>query len=428
MASGRIIFLFITFAIIAILLAGGGIYYIAFTTKGSDSVIRPLLSRYVETESTSIKKTTGNLSEALIYQDIEFRDPKWLPQGNLLKIQRLEIALNSFSLEGLNIKIHNGKLKFSGSDAILFYGEYQNRILNITVYSKEISVRDVLDLFSETAALKKVSGTLGDVDINIKGPLFDPEIYGSFNVEKLTRNGFSMTNCPGEVKLQLKDIKDDLKLNGQILLKSGVISGPKTAVINLKESKILFAGEPKKPMLDIKGLATVENININIILKGTFDRPELTLSCKPSMDQDRLLLMVATNKTWQSVETAVSKQKLSADVVKDFLDYFIFSGSGNRIAERYGIRDILVKYDKTTVGIGATKDISEKAAISYSVEQPQQKTETPITSHKIGGEYKITENVIVGAEKGLKQNSKTGQIQDKEQTDDKITMKFKKEF
>lgn len=428
MVSRRTTFLLAAFFTSAILLTGGGIYYIFFTTKGSDSVTRPLLSKYVETESTSIKKTTGNLSEALVYQDIEFRDLKWLPKENSLKIQRLEIAFNSFSLEGLSIKIYNGKLIFSGSEGILFYGDYQNGMLDITVYSKDISVPDALDLFAETAALKNILGTLGDVDINIKGSFFEPEIYGSFHVEELSRNSFSMTNCPGEVKLQLKDIKDDPKLKGQILLKSGVISGPKTAAINLKESKILFADDIKKPMLDLRGAATVEKVKINIVLKGSFDKPELNLTSTPPMNQDRLLLMLATNKTWQSVETAVNNQTLSVDIAKDFLDYFIFSGSGNKIAERYGIRDISVKYNETTTGTGAVKDITDKAAISYFVERLQQKTENSTVTHKVGGEYKITENILVGAEKELKQNNKTEQIQDKQQTDDKVMLKFKKEF
>lgn len=428
MVSRSAIFIFITFVAIAILLAGGGIYYAAFTTKGSNSIIQPFLSKYVETESASIKKTTGNLSEALVYQDVEFRDLKWLPKGNSLKIQRLEIALSSFSLEGLSIKIHNGKLRFSGSDAILFYGDYQNGVLDITVYSKGISVRDVLDLFAETAALKKISGTLSDLDLNIKSSLSEPEIYGSFNVKELTGNGFSMTNCPGEVKVQLKDIKDDLKLNGQVTVKSGTVSGSKTAIINLKESKILFKADPKKPTLEARGTATVEKIKINIELKGTFDQPKINLTSIPPMDQDRLLLMLATNKTWQSVETAVNKQEISADIAKDFLDYFIFSGSGSKIAERYGIRDISVKYNGTTAGVGATKDITDKAVLSYSVEQARQKTKDATTSHKVGGEYKITENISVSAEKELKQNGKTTRAEDKRQDDDKVTVKFKKEF
>lgn len=423
----RKVFFFIGLAAGVILLAGAVIYAV-FTTKGSNFISRPLFSKYIEAESTSVKETTGSFFETLVYHDLEFRNLKWLPRENSLQIQRLEIAVSSLSLEGLSIRIHNGKLKFSGSDAVLFYGDFQNGILDITVYSNGINIREVLDSFFGAAVLKKISGVFGDADVNIKGSLFQPEIDGSFNVEKLTRNSFSMSNCNGEVNLQFKDIKDDFKLNGQILLKSGVISGPKTAVINLKESKIMFEDNPKRPMLDLKGLAIVEKVKINISVKGDFDHPQLNLTSEPFMGQDRLLVMLATNKAWQSIETAVNKQELSADIAKDFLDYFIFSGSGKKIAEKYGIRDISVKYNGTTAGVGAVKDITDKTAISYSVEQPRQKKEDTTASHKIGGKYKITENVLIGAEKELKQKNKTEPEQDKQSGNDRVILEFKKDF
>ena len=428
MTAKKTIYLFIyTFAIFSVLI-GSIVYYLAFTHKGSNFIARSILTGYVETEDVDIKKTSGNLSEALVYQDIEFHDLKWLPKGNLLKIQRLEISVSSFSLQGLNIKIQNGRLTFSGSEAILFYGDYQNGVLNVSAYTNNIGIRDTLDLFAETAALKKISGSLEGVDINIKGSFLEPEIQGSFLVEKLSRDKFSMTNCPGKLNLKLADIKDNLKIKGEILLEKALISGPKTALINIRESKLLFTGDPKTPTLDLRGTSAVEDVKINILLKGTFAEPDLKLTSSPAMDQDRLLLMLATNKSWQSVETAVIKQELSVDIAKDFLDYFIFSGSGSKMAERFGIRNISVKYDGTTTGIGATKDISSKTAVSYSIEQQQEKEKEPSMSHKVGTEYKITENISIAGEKEIKQNSATEQAQDKQKTDDKVILKFKKDF
>ncbi|MFH1876602.1 MAG: translocation/assembly module TamB domain-containing protein [Candidatus Omnitrophota bacterium] len=428
MVSKRTIIFFIIVVATAIVVAGGVIYYIIYTTTGSNAVTLSFLSKYVETGNINIKKTTGNLSEALVYQGIEFREIKGLPKGSALIIQRLEITLNSFGIEGVSIAIHNGQLRCPGAGTVLFYGDYRDGILNITVYAKTIRVRPVLDLFSDNAALKKISGTLADTDITVTGSLFEPEIYGTFVIEKLSREGFFVTACPGEVKLQLKDIKDNLKITGQVVLKSGTISGPKTADIYLEESKILFVDDPQRPVLDFKGVATVEKIKITIALRGTFAQPELNVMSVPPMSRDRLLLMLITNKTWRSVEAAANKQELSPDIARDFLDYFIFSGSGNAIAEKYGIRDISVKYDKSSTGLGATKDITDKAAISYSIEQPQQKNDNMTAAHKIGAEYKITENISVGAKKELIQNGTALQTSDKQQTDDSVVVKFKKEF
>ncbi|MFH1996871.1 MAG: translocation/assembly module TamB domain-containing protein, partial [Candidatus Omnitrophota bacterium] len=366
--------------------------------------------------------------ETLVYQDIEFHGLKWLPKGNSLKIQRLEISLSSFSLEGLNIKIQNGRIQFSGSETILFYGEFRNGTLNVSAYTSSISIRDTLDLFAETAALKKISGSLSNVDINIKGSFLDPEIQGSFLVKKLSRDMFTMADCPGKLNLKLADIKDALKINGEILLESGALSGPKTALIRIKESRILFTGDPNIPTLHLRGTSAVEDVTISILLKGTFDEPDLKLTSQPAMDQDRLLLMLATNKTWKSVETALHKQELSADIAKDFLDYFVFSGSGDKIAQKYGIRDILVKYNGTMTKVGATKDITANTAVSYSVAQQQEKEKNPSLSHKVGTEYKINEAISITGEKEIKQNSEAEQTRDEQKTDDKVMLKFKKEF
>ncbi|MBU1084079.1 MAG: translocation/assembly module TamB domain-containing protein [Candidatus Omnitrophota bacterium] len=419
---------FIAAIVAAVLLGGAGISYIVFTTKGSDCIVRPIVLEYIEADGFSVKETTGNLAGTLVYQDVEFLDLKGLPKGSSLKVQRSEISFDPFSSKGLNVKIRNGTLRFSGSEAILFYGGYQNGILDIDIYSKNISVRDILDLCTGAWALKKISGALSDVDINIKGSLFEPEIYGGFHVTKLSSNGFSMNDCPVEMKIQLKGIGSAPKLSGNVLLKSGTVSGPKTAIVNIKESSIIFEGKPERPALDLKGEAAVEGTKINIVSKGTFDQPKIRLTSVPAMDQDRLLLMLATNKTWQSVETAVIGQELSADIAKDFLDYFIFSGSGSKMAEKYGIRDISVKHNETSTGIGATKDITQQAAVSYAVEQTQQKGEDAVIGHKIGGEYKITDNISVSAEKDLKQKTETSENGDKQQADDKVMLKFKQDF
>ncbi|MBU1906124.1 MAG: translocation/assembly module TamB [Candidatus Omnitrophica bacterium] len=409
-------------------IAGVAVYYLIFTTKGSSFITRTVLSNYVDSESVDIKKIEGSLAQTLVFQDIEFNNLKWLPQGSNLKIQKLEVYLGSFSIKGLNLKIFNGRLNFSGSDVILFYGNYQDAALDFTVYSNVVGVYETLDFFAKSSELKNLSGTLRNVDIKIKGSFLEPELSGEFQIEKLSQKAFTMKNCPGSLNLQLKDIKNNLKLYGEILLNKGELFGPKTAIINLEESKIIFSGEPKKPTFNLKGTSKVGDTKINIGLKGNIDQPDLKLTSQPPLPQEQLLVMLATNKTWQGAGSAIKKGELSADLAKDFLDYFVFSGSGHKIAEKFGLSDISVKFDKETKGIGATKDISDKTSASYSIEQPQNKEQKSATTHKVGAEYKITDSISLGAEKELKQDNETGQVQEKQKTDDKVFLKFKKEF
>lgn len=416
----------LTIVLVLLLFLSALIYYFLFTTKGSSAIAKFTLSRYLEPQNIDIEKIEGNLSETLSFYDLELENLKGLPEGSTIRIQKLEISFTSFNPGGLNIRIDNGRLKLPDSEPILFYGSYRESSLDINVYSKQVYLRSFFDSFTEGKLLSGVSGTISDIDIYTKGPLLEPELTGTFQIVGFSRNDFSLDNCPGSFGITLKNIKDDLRLFGEIVLKSGEVSGPKSTVIELKTCKILFFGNPKMPALDLKGVSIIEGTKIEIVLKGTMDKPDLQLKSEPPMPQERLLLMLTTGKSWKGTEAALSQGQISADLARDFLDYFVLAGSGSKIAQHLGISDISLKYDSQTKGIGVKKAISEKLEASYGVEQHQSNGKESITTHKVGGEYKITESIAVGAEKELEQDKIN--IQKKSQTNDKVILKYKKGF
>lgn len=424
MRSRNFIFLFFLCIFILCLVVIFG--YLFFTTNGSSFVTKLVLSRYTESKNIDVKKIDGRLSEKLFFRDIEIKDLEGLPKGSVIRIQKLEVDFTSFSLEGLNIDIENGRLRLPLSEPVLFYGSYKDGSLDINVYSKQVSVNDFLDLSVETKTLGKVSGTISDVDIYVEGSFFKPMLRGEFLIDKLLRNGFSLTNCPGIFAVILDDIKSELKVIGDLTLKSAKLSGAKTAIITLQQSKIIFSGNPKKPSLDIKGNSIVEGAKINIVLKGTIDKPDLKLTSEPSMPQGRLLVMLVTGKSWKSTEQ-LGKGEIPVDLARDFVDYLLFGGAGSKIAQRFGISDVSVKYDAKTKGVGIQKDVTDKAKIKYGVEQTQTETKTNNVNHKVGGSYKITDEIEVEGEKGIKK-SKNGQTEEDTKTNDKISVKYKKEF
>ncbi len=398
-------------------------YYLFFTTGGSSLVTKLALSRYISSEDIDFKSVNGNLAQTLSYEDIVFNDPRFLPEGSTLKIQRLDISFTSLSLTSLKVGIYNGILRIPNLDIILVNGGFGDRNLNLNLYSKNVGVHQALELFGQRNGLKKISGLLTDLDVYIKGTFFDPELTGTLIVDKLTREKFSITKAPCSFSLHLKEVKDELKLFGSVSLDSGAISGPKTAVINLLESNIIFKGDPKKPSFDVEGISTVEKVKIEIVLRGTLDSPELKLKSNPSLPQEKLLVMLATNRSWKGAEAALSQGQISASLAQNFLDYFVFSGSGSKIAQKLGISDISVKYDGQTKSIGVTRDITGSTSVSYSVEQSQDDDAKKISTQKIETEHKITESISIGAEKEIKQDDRNEQT-----TDEKVILKFKKKF
>lgn len=417
-----IIFIFLVFFF------GGAAYFFIFTNKGSTFIIRSALSGYLQPESITIEQGEGNFAGPKTLHNLEIKDAKILPEGSILRIQKIEFSFASLSPQGLNLNIHNGRLVVPGSELILFHGGLRNNILDFNLYSKSVNIAELSSLFLEKKDLKKILGTISGIDIFVKGSLAEPEFQGEFKIEKLLSNGFTLSDCPLVFKLQLKDIKDEVKLFGEVYANAGAASGPKTAVIKLGESKILFSGDPKKASFNLRGISVVEGTKIDIVLKGTLDEPDLRLTSEPSLPKERLLLMLATGKSWKASELALGKGELTVDSVKDFIDYFVFSGSGSKIAEQLGISDISVTFDKQKKGLGVKKSVTDKIDATYAVEQAQQGEETPITSQRLGGEYKITDSLTVGAERELRGEQKNNTSQESPPPDDKIFLKFKKEF
>lgn len=422
------IYLVISMAVVSIFFLSLIVYYFLFTTKGSSFIVKSVLSKYAESKDIDINKITGSLSEKISLQDVEIRDLEALPRGSIIKIQRIDIYFTSFSLQGLNLEIFNGRLNLPKSEIIPFHGTYKNGFLGINIHSNKVTVRELLDLFAKNQTFKKISGEINDLDIYIRGSFLEPKLKGGFRINKLSRNGFSMINCPSIFDVTLKDLKKGVKIYGEVVFTSGTISGARTTVIKLKESRILFSGDPKRASLDIYGDSTIENTKIKIVLRGTFNSPELKLTSEPPLPQERLLVMLVTGKSWKGTEVALGKGQLSVDLVKDFVDYFVFSGSGSKVAQRLGISDISVTFEQQKKGVGVKKAITEKVDANYAVEQSQAKEQSPTTTQKVGAEYKITESVSIETEKEIKQKNRTEQAQDTQKPDDKLMLKFKKEF
>ena len=137
--------------------------------------------------------------------------------------------------------------------------------------------------------------------------------------------------------------------------------------------------------------------------------------------------MLATNKSWKMTEGALVKGQMSPDVTRDFLDYFLFAGSGGKLAQYFGLKDLTFQLNGKTKGVGVKKDITNNLDLSYSVEKEQVKEKNGSAVQKLGSGYKLTDTIAVEAERELKQE-KANEGQDEATSDDKVLLKYKKSF
>ncbi|MBU1061457.1 MAG: translocation/assembly module TamB domain-containing protein [Candidatus Omnitrophica bacterium] len=400
-------------------------FYFLFTTRGIGLITKLLISRYAQSEKVEIEKINGTISQTLSFHEIGINNLRYFPSGSFVEIKKLDIDMNPFSPEGIYAGVQNGKIKIPDSEPVLFQGVYKDGSLDFNVYSKSIDVYPFINLFDRNKALKKINGIVNDIDVFVKGTLHEPRFTGEFQIESLSRDVFSLTESSVSFDLRTQDMRQYIKLYGEVFLNSGYIKGHKTAVIRVSDSKIVFNGNPKLPSFDLQGIAKVDNINIKIILKGNMERPDLRLSSEPSLAKERLLLMLATNKSWNITEEALAKGQMSVELVRDFMDYFLFSGSGGKLANFFRSTGITVQFDdKTkTKGVGVKKDISGKTELNYAIEEKQDAA----TTQKLKAEHKVSESVSLEAGKELKQGS-TKESRDNITTNDSVLLKYKKAF
>ncbi len=402
---------------------------LVLTDRGSVFLINVLLHQLVPQAQTDLGKSEGNLMTGIKLENIVLQNLRLFPSPNRLSIQELNLNINSVNLNDLQLNVFNARLSLPNSDPVLFYGDLTNSHLNFTVFTESLSAFEIKDLFN-TQSLSGISADLLDVDIRVHGRLEEPQLTGNFFIEKLTRDLFTLQKAPCDLELTLKNLTNVAALYGNITLKEGSLNGPKTALINFQESRIFFNGDPTQPHFHVNATSVVDKIKITINLKGTLQDPDLSIVSQPSLPKERLLLALATNRTWKKSEERLAQEGLSPQLTREFLAYFLSGGQGNKFAEALGLKDLSVTYNSGTQGIGVSKDLSERLEGRYQIEKTQPNNQSdPNISQKIGGEYRLTDSLSVEAQKELKTEQKDNGTQNAESmADDQILFKFKKSF
>ncbi|HDT14860.1 MAG TPA: hypothetical protein ENN55_01490, partial [Firmicutes bacterium] len=311
-------------------------YCLLFTEKGLGLLAKAALARYVKPGDVEIRKIEGTLPLFASFHDVLLEDLKYMPHGALLDIKRLDVSVNPFRPGDSSLAAHNGKLLIPGSDPVLFHGTYKDGSLDFNIYSRSININQALHI-AQANDLKDITGTVNDLDIYINGGFLEPELTGGFYVRALSRRGFLLSDCEVSLDLKLKNIAAGPEIYGGINLNNGRVSGPRTAEVRISAGKIFLRGRSGQPFFDLRGISDVGGVRINVGLRGTAEEPDIRLSSKPSLPKGLLLLMLATNKSWKGVKGVIDGGQISTDIVKDFVDYFFFAGTGTKIARYFGI-------------------------------------------------------------------------------------------
>ncbi len=409
-------------------------YYVLGTSDGSWRLTRKILSWKLRGQPFAVRHVTGSLLEGLNLHQVSASDFPRTPRGTGLKIRLLSVAFPIRDFPKPFVTVRDARLDLPDSEHVLISGTTLDGDLRFNFYSRMLDTREVLSCFIDEKDAHKFSGPVGPLDLDVTGSPKKFEVRGVFYIRQLNYYTFSLTDAAGTLSLtvQPRSVRDGL--TGEIRIERGTLN-LKNCSVKMAPSRILYAGDLKRPVFDLLGTSVIEKIPVRAVFKGTFRRPELRLSSDPPLSQEQLLLMLATGKRWKAIEgTSGREGELPVDLVTDFLDFIALGGSGSRLAQQLGVEgSLLVRDEGRTTGLGVRKSLTDKVGVRYGVEQTQAETgeAAPVVRQKLGAELDVTptDQISLEAESEVVPTEKEVPASGKEpERSGKVLLKYKRKF
>ncbi|HQP09761.1 MAG TPA: translocation/assembly module TamB domain-containing protein, partial [Candidatus Omnitrophota bacterium] len=372
-------------------------YILIYTSQGSQQIAEQVISRYSQ-EGDIRFDAEGSIGRGLTMKDIELNDLKGFPRGSRLRIQRLYIDIASLDLDGLVVEVEHARLQLPDAEPIIVTGTFKNQILDLDIFSRGFTVNEVLTYLPDLKGMIPLKGEVDAVDLYVKGHYRAPQVTGTFRIRRFIYRGAVLTDSFCSIDTMIKDAEKDLKIFGKVSLEKGILQTGKVFV-DMESGRIRFSGPWNDPEIEFLGNALVERTKIKIALNGTVKEPELSLSSEPPYSPEKLMVMLSTGKSWQGVEDSLATGTLSADLTKDFIDYFFFAGKANMFARKFGVKEFTVVLDQDTQGVEAKKNLTDKLEVGYGLERKDTPAGEGAVSQQIQAGYQLTDELSVGVKK-----------------------------
>lgn len=405
----------------------GAIFFLTSTRPGLRLVTRQFLPKFIDAQDIQVGDVSGRLSDELVFERIELKNLKFFPESTTIRVQRLSIKLKSLNPQDAEINFENIRFFMPHSDPIVFFGHYRAGQLTANIYSRSVSVEECLSLLPRKIT-GNPRGVIKNIDWFLEGPLNAIKLTGAFEIEQLILPRLMMSEILGDLSLVFYRGESGFNPSGEVRVIQGKVKVQNT-FLRLEESKLFFAGSFGEPTFSIKGKTSISNVHIDLTLLGTPQAPQVKLSSNPPLAQGALLLMFLTGKNMDVVQTSIEQQRLTPDLAKDMVDYFLLGGEGGRFAQRFGIKDVSIIYDKDVAGIGVKKEVTEYLDIGYQFEQQGlDRSQSFDLKHTLGAELKLNSRVSLEVDKEVYQFHTQERFEETIKPDDRIFLKYKTRF
>ncbi|MBF0123007.1 MAG: translocation/assembly module TamB domain-containing protein [Candidatus Omnitrophica bacterium] len=403
--------------------------YFVFTTGGAKILLHQAFDRYVSRDHVSWSDFQGTLWRGFTVKDLELQDVHGVGDGGVIRIQECAVRMKALRLKAIEADFHNARLLSLHDEPVVAEGRLRDGQISANVYALTFDLQRIKDFFPAFRHLSAVRGSLKDIDLVVEGTRDDIHIRGRSVIEKWRYATYLLQNCELNQDLRLVRTGGRWHVYGKVTIVSGDFLTPRIK-IKLGPSRIEFSGDPERPSFDITGQSKVSRTKIDIVVRGTRDKPEVILSSDSGLPQEQLLLMLTTGKRWNSMNNTIFQKGMTPEIATDFVDYFLFGGSGKSLSQYLGLSNLSVSYDQEKRGVSVSKDVTERLGVGYGVKMETPQNEPATVKQQVTGEYDITDRVTIGIQKEVAASADpkvNGEISDKP-VDDRVYMKYKTKF
>ena len=420
------------FIILFVLFLGIMFWVLLHAQRPGRWVLEKVISQASENDEIVIEEVKGSLAAGMRLENLVLNDVKGLPENAVIKVDRFFINITQVMPVVFEAEVINARLLMPYQDPVVANVMIKDGKIDGNLFSNSVTVNDVKEFLKEYPFLRNVDGRLSDVDVYVQGEYERPAITGSLVIEDARHDWMWIKDVPVALDLKIADIRNPQGMNGEIRIQGGQAVLRKTPVTILPST--IFVKDPlEETSYFIEAKSRIDNVRINIRLKGTRDNPDLHVSSTPPLPRQQLLVMLATNQRWSGVEDALTTGEVSADVVKEFVDYFFFDGQASSLAKKLGVSEVSLTVNRDERGISVTKDVTDRFSVDYGIKEKNGSTSGSVVSQKVGGDMKITDKVTVGVERNIEGQTRSQGLEDvnrenNENIEDKIMLKYKKRF
>ncbi|MEI7998741.1 MAG: translocation/assembly module TamB domain-containing protein [Candidatus Omnitrophota bacterium] len=280
-------------------------YTFLTTTWGAKLAATYLIQSYVPFCSINVGSYQGTIEKGLVLKDVRINHIPMIKEGGA-HIQELHVQVPLIHWDQIAMKIINGKLQFSSADPIVFNAVISKNQIQGNCYAQSIDAHQFLLSLGYNDLAKNIQGFLSKPDFVLQGTMKAPRLTGRFFVDSIVYKDTSVKDGFGHLDLTIKALGLNPWLDGFVILESAFVRTNRVNV-DLSASRVDFKGDVTNPALDIHGSSKVEDIDIDMAIKGSLLKPQLTFNSDPPLPEEEIIYTLATGKTWSGIEDARSQ-------------------------------------------------------------------------------------------------------------------------